>query len=92
MESKVIVITGASDGIGAATAKRLSADGHRVAVVGRSPSKTEAVARELGTQFHLADFTKLSEVRELADELAEDGQRRDLRAWFVHHLALGLML
>ena len=45
---KAIVITGASDGIGAAAARRLAANGHHVVVVGRSPAKTEAVARNLG--------------------------------------------
>ena len=65
-----IVITGASDGIGAAGARRLTADGHEVVLVGRSPGKTEAVATELGAPFHLADFARLDDVRRLADELA----------------------
>lgn len=64
-----IVITGASDGIGAAGARRLRADGHEVVLVGRSRGKTEAVAAELGAPFHLADFARLGEVRRLADEL-----------------------
>jgi NAD(P)-dependent dehydrogenase (short-subunit alcohol dehydrogenase family) len=33
--SRTIVITGASDGIGAAAARKLHQDGHRVVVVGR---------------------------------------------------------
>jgi NAD(P)-dependent dehydrogenase (short-subunit alcohol dehydrogenase family) len=45
---KTIVVTGASDGIGAAAARKLHADGHRVVVVGRSPEKAAAVAKELG--------------------------------------------
>src|SRR5271165_1061979 len=69
MTNKIIVITGASDGIGATAARRLAADGHHVVLVGRSPAKTEAVARELKTEFYIADFTKLSEVRALADQL-----------------------
>ena len=69
MMKKVIVVTGASDGIGAAAARRLAADGHHVVVVGRCPAKTEAVARELGTEFYVADFTKLSEVDALASQL-----------------------
>lgn len=66
---KTIVITGASDGIGAAAARQLQRDGHRVAVVGRSPQKTQAVAREIGADHFLADFTRLDEVRRLATEL-----------------------
>ncbi|PRY27450.1 SDR family NAD(P)-dependent oxidoreductase [Pseudosporangium ferrugineum] len=67
--SKTIVITGASDGIGAAAARRLQRDGHRVVVVGRSPGKTEAVARGIGADFFVADFTNLGEVRKLAASL-----------------------
>lgn len=36
---KTIVITGASDGIGAAAAKELVSLGHQVVIVGRNPEK-----------------------------------------------------
>lgn len=78
--SKVIVITGASDGIGAAAARRLHAHGHRVVVVGRSPAKTAAVADELGVQRHVADFASLSQVRALAEALRESCPRIDVLA------------
>jgi NAD(P)-dependent dehydrogenase (short-subunit alcohol dehydrogenase family) len=67
--SKTIVITGASSGIGAAAARQLQSNGHTVAVVGRSPQKTEAVARGIGADFFLADFSRLDEIRRLATEL-----------------------
>jgi NAD(P)-dependent dehydrogenase (short-subunit alcohol dehydrogenase family) len=63
---KTIVVTGASDGIGAAAARKLHADGHRVIVVGRSPEKTAAIAKELGVDHFVADFAVLDQVRELA--------------------------
>ena len=66
---KTIVITGASDGIGAAAARKLHAEGHRVVVVGRSPEKTRAVAAELGVEGLVADFAVLDEVRRLAAEI-----------------------
>ncbi|WP_370677365.1 SDR family NAD(P)-dependent oxidoreductase [Pleomorphomonas sp. PLEO] len=66
---QTIVITGASDGIGAAAARLLKARGHSVVLVGRSKSKTEALARELGAPFHVANYARLSEVKQLADEL-----------------------
>ncbi|HET6483994.1 MAG TPA: SDR family NAD(P)-dependent oxidoreductase [Actinoplanes sp.] len=67
---KTIVVTGASDGIGLAAARRLKADGHDVVLVGRSPSKTEAAAKELGADYFVADFTNFADVRRLARELS----------------------
>ena len=66
---KIIVVTGASDGIGAAAARRLANAGHTVAVVGRSPQKTAAVAAEIGADHFTADYTRLDDVRRLAAEL-----------------------
>jgi len=45
---EIIVITGASDGIGAAAARALSASGRTVVIVGRSAEKTKRVADSLG--------------------------------------------
>ncbi|MET0422262.1 MAG: SDR family NAD(P)-dependent oxidoreductase, partial [Actinoplanes sp.] len=78
--TKTIVITGASDGIGAAAARQLHADGHRVVVVGRSAQKTEAVARGLGADHFIADFTRLEEVRKLAASLDAAYPRIDVLA------------
>jgi NADP-dependent 3-hydroxy acid dehydrogenase YdfG len=46
--SRVAVITGASSGIGEATARALAADGHRVALLARRLDRIQAVAEELG--------------------------------------------
>jgi meso-butanediol dehydrogenase/(S,S)-butanediol dehydrogenase/diacetyl reductase len=46
--SKVIVITGAGAGLGRALARRFVADGERVVLLGRTLSKVEKVASELG--------------------------------------------
>jgi NAD(P)-dependent dehydrogenase (short-subunit alcohol dehydrogenase family) len=66
---RTIVITGASDGIGAAAARRLHREGHRVVIVGRSPRKILALAEELGVDHQVTDFACLDDVRELANEL-----------------------
>ena len=77
---KTIVITGASDGIGAAAARRLHSDGHTVVVVGRSAEKTRAVAAELGVDSYVADFTRLDDVVRLAGELSAAYPRIDVLA------------
>lgn len=69
MNSKTIVITGASDGIGKAAAKQLVELGHEVIIVGRNKEKTERVAKDLKCKYYLADFAKFSDVKALADEL-----------------------
>lgn len=69
MSERTIVITGASDGIGAAAARKLADAGAKVVVVGRSAAKTEAVAHGIAADFLVADFTRLDEVRALASEL-----------------------
>jgi len=48
--SKIIVITGAGVGLGRALARRFAADGESVVLLGRTPSKVEAVAQEIGEQ------------------------------------------
>ena len=69
MTGKTIVLTGASDGIGAAAARQLS--GHRLILVGRSPEKTEAIAAETGATWFTADFAHLDEVRALSEKIAD---------------------
>jgi len=77
---RTIVITGASDGLGAAAAKRLSRSGEDVVVVGRSPQKTKAVATELGADYLVADFADLAQVRALAEQLLARYPRIDVLA------------
>jgi len=80
MAGRTVVITGASDGIGAAAAARLSRSGENVVVVGRSESKTTAVAARLGADCFVADYTELSQVRRLAEQLLQSYPRIDVLA------------
>lgn len=80
MDRKTIVITGASDGIGAAAARELERQGHEVVLVGRSPAKTGALAAELGAPSYTSDFADLDDVRRLADELGANHPRIDVLA------------
>jgi NADP-dependent 3-hydroxy acid dehydrogenase YdfG len=51
-DSPVFVITGASSGIGAATARHAVAAGHRVVLAARSKDKLDALVEELGGASH----------------------------------------
>ena len=77
---KTIVITGASDGIGAAAARKLKADGHNVVVVGRDPGKTEVIANEISAPFEIADFCDLGQVIELATSLSSKYEKIEVLA------------
>ena len=77
---ETIIITGASDGIGGAVARALSASGRTVVIVGRSPEKTAKVADALGADRFVADFARLSGVRRLAEQLLERYPRIDVLA------------
>ena len=80
MSDRVVVITGASDGIGAAAARILKARGDHVVIVGRSQEKTQRVASELDAPFYLADFSNLDDVRRLAERLRTEFPRIDVLA------------
>jgi NAD(P)-dependent dehydrogenase (short-subunit alcohol dehydrogenase family) len=77
---KTIVITGASSGLGRAAAVELAARGAEVAVVGRNPERTMAVAEAIGGTAFLADFDHLDQVRRLADDLLARYDRIDVLA------------
>ncbi len=68
-----VLVTGASSGIGAATARLLASRGFEVVAVARRLDRLEALAAETGVTVHQLDVTDHGAIRELASELAPTG-------------------
>ncbi|MEZ3143816.1 SDR family oxidoreductase [Halobaculum sp. MBLA0143] len=83
-DTPVAVITGAGRGIGAATARRLAADGHRVVLASRTAADLERVADEVETEYGVpahavpTDVTDPEAVRALVDTTRERCGRLDV--------------
>ena len=73
MQEKVIVITGASSGIGAALAELTTARGALVVLVARREQKLQEIAARCAgrAHVHVADMTNRSEVRRVVDGALE---------------------
>jgi NAD(P)-dependent dehydrogenase (short-subunit alcohol dehydrogenase family) len=76
-QRKTALITGATDGIGRATATALAARGWHVLVHGRSTAKAQAAAREIDGTAVAGDFTRLREVVALARQVREAAPELD---------------
>ena len=71
MDAPVLLITGASSGIGAATARHAVANGYRVALAARSADKLETLVAELGSESSLAltcDVTDKASQQAMVDQ------------------------
>lgn len=77
--NKVILVTGATDGIGRETAKLLVAGGHEVLLHGRNPTKLQSALRELGAaRGYLADLSRIADVDRFALAVSANHPRLDV--------------
>lgn len=72
---KIVVITGASSGIGAATAEKLVAAGHKVVIAARSTDKLNALAKKLGSDKALAVTADVSKLDDIQNVIAQAKQK-----------------
>lgn len=80
LENKVVLITGAARGIGAAAARRMVEEGARVAVVDIDVDEASAVVRDLGSSaevFH-CDVSNLSQIDHLIESVMARFGRLDV--------------
>ncbi|GAB2607343.1 SDR family NAD(P)-dependent oxidoreductase [Kribbella endophytica] len=67
---KVALITGAASGIGAATARRIAAEGGTVVVADRDGAAAEALGQELGGRGYQLDVTDAARIVAVVEEVA----------------------
>lgn len=82
-EHKVVLVTGASSGIGEATARRLAAEGHHVVLTARRTSRLDAIVQELrsaglNVEQHALDVTDRAAFGALVDDVIERLGRLDV--------------
>lgn len=79
VKGKVAIVTGASGGIGAATAKLLSSKGVKLALVARSKDKLEALAKELPNSIAIqADISNVEDTKRMVQQAYDHFGRIDI--------------
>lgn len=87
---KTAIITGASSGIGAATAKLLNKNGYNVVLAARRIEKLDALSKELDVNHHIVqtDVTIVADVENLVKESIEKFGAIDV---LVNNAGLGMV-
>ncbi|XP_075973138.1 L-fucose dehydrogenase-like [Anticarsia gemmatalis] len=88
-QGKVVLVTGASSGIGAAIAIKFAEEGAQVSLVGRNQEKLNNVAKKCGNPLILvADVTKEVDAKRIVDETVRYFGQLDV---LVNNAGIGLM-
>ena len=95
LDGKVVLVTGATDGMGRALAAALARDGATVLVHGRDPARISATVAEVAqvagdarrVRGYLADFASLAAVRDLAERVTAAEPRLDV---LVNNAGIGI--
>jgi NAD(P)-dependent dehydrogenase (short-subunit alcohol dehydrogenase family) len=77
-DGKVVIVTGASSGVGEATARRFAALGAHVVLAARSAEKIEAVAEEIAGRAVPTDVTSLPDLERLVQTTLDAHGRIDV--------------
>ncbi|HRY84582.1 MAG TPA: SDR family NAD(P)-dependent oxidoreductase [Candidatus Cloacimonadota bacterium] len=92
-QHKLVVITGATSGIGYATARKYASQGANLLCVNRNLQRSERLKAELekefriSCEFRIADLSKLSEIFRVSQELSELEQPIDV---LIHNAGIYL--
>jgi short-subunit dehydrogenase len=85
MKDKIVLITGASSGIGLATAEALAAKEAQLILVARSEDKLKQAIGQISAKtgnknisYYLADFSSQKSIRALADAIKKNHQKIDV--------------
>ena len=85
MNGKICVVTGATSGIGRATAIGLARLGARIVILARNPAKAASVVAEIAAiagavkaEIVVADLTEMKQVRRAAEDIAARFERVDV--------------
>lgn len=80
LRGKLVVVTGASSGVGEAAVRMLHERGARAVAIGRSEVQTRKIGEELGIPTYTVDFADLNSVRRCTAMLRDDLDRIDILA------------
>ncbi|CAM1343423.1 SDR family NAD(P)-dependent oxidoreductase [Tenacibaculum amylolyticum] len=93
-DKKVILITGATDGLGKGVALALAMKGHHLLLHGRDPKRGQVLIADIikatgnkNLRYYNADFSELAQIKELAIQIIEKEPKLDV---LINNAGLGI--